>query len=471
MSYEYRVSVPDEFFAKSKTEYCDWRFAFIRELIQNSFDAGATVIDFHTASRNGLSTFSCTDNGCGMERDIIENALLVLGGSHKNGASVGGFGYAKNVLFFAHDSYAIHTQNWLVNGKGGSYNIVPADSYLKGTHITVNMLASTMSCDDFESLLRSYVGVMRLNKSFTITLNGSALEFDTVHHKYAVDKEFGVLRFSDTVSSKRIQITVVVNGLPMFTHTDYGDRGCSGVFEVRGASYDVLTTNREGFRGDSRQLFVSLIHEVVFNRFSLQRKPKITVLVNEVHAQDSESKFDLSLDNPNLPDDFIIHIANEKKESTREAVNETVSFVKKAWVQKLAHTFQFYTTQVLQCDYARANGVSTDINGLLRDPVNNLICAGFTFDPDLEGVNGCSGRIRYVMCNPKSFSSKFWYSDVLDLVLHELTHIWVSGHGESFVDVEMKLRRSFRRSLSEAEAKSQCKSFLNSLGFNNDRKL
>lgn len=473
MEYTHRVHVPDEFFAKSKSEYNDWRFAFLRELIQNSYDAGATELNFSdSVDAAGNTVITCADNGSGMTKDVITGALLVLGGSHKSNGAVGGFGYAKNLLFFAHHSYTIHTQNWLVTGKGGSYRVEPADKWFDGTHITVTMTSESGMCAMFHSMLLTYARKMNPSRPLTIKYNGSVVPLSGGEgYQFVVEQEAGVLRFNDIQDSKKITLTVLVNGLPMFSHSDWGDRGCTGVFELKGASYDVLTTNREGFRGDIRQQFVNIIHEVIFNRFTLRRKPLIALLFNpSKHVFGiAVPQFDMDIQNANFPQDFLVHIVNEKKESTRESVTEAISFAKKAWVQRLSHTFKFYIEQVLKCDYAVKNGITTLENNLV-DVGGNIIRAGFTLDPDLEGVTGASNGVRHVMCNPQFFSQKFWHSDVLDIVFHELAHLWASGHGETFVDVEMKLRRSFRRFQSETEVKAACKAKLKSLGFN-DQKL
>jgi hypothetical protein len=46
MSGTRQVQVPHTYFQKAKSEYSDWRWAMIREFIQNAYDAHATTIDF-----------------------------------------------------------------------------------------------------------------------------------------------------------------------------------------------------------------------------------------------------------------------------------------------------------------------------------------------------------------------------------------------------------------------------------------
>lgn len=60
-------------------------FAFVRELVQNGIDAGASAIEVVVdRAPDGLTSVRVVDDGCGMTMDIIENALLVLFRSTKD---------------------------------------------------------------------------------------------------------------------------------------------------------------------------------------------------------------------------------------------------------------------------------------------------------------------------------------------------------------------------------------------------
>jgi len=59
--------------------------AFVRELVQNGIDAGATALDVRVERTNdGMASVSVTDDGCGMTMEVIEDALLVLFRSTKD---------------------------------------------------------------------------------------------------------------------------------------------------------------------------------------------------------------------------------------------------------------------------------------------------------------------------------------------------------------------------------------------------
>lgn len=154
-----------QFFVKERdSAYSNWPYAFWRELIQNSVDAGATEIHikgiieitephieppsatvelvgadeviYHNFPIEKLADLKIKkdqdaklylevlDNGCGMSRDTLENIYLRLGASSKAGAgSVGGFGRARMLTCFAMDSYGVDTRRHQLRGVGPNYQL------------------------------------------------------------------------------------------------------------------------------------------------------------------------------------------------------------------------------------------------------------------------------------------------------------------------------------------------------------
>ena len=71
------------------------RYAFLRELVQNAIDAGASRIEVRIAREDGgLVTTSVDDDGCGMGRAEIEGPLLTLFASSKetDASKIGKYG-------------------------------------------------------------------------------------------------------------------------------------------------------------------------------------------------------------------------------------------------------------------------------------------------------------------------------------------------------------------------------------------
>jgi len=61
------------------------RYAFVRELVQNSIDAGASRVAVHVEAAEGRTRTSVEDDGSGMTLEIIEGPLVTLFSSSKEG--------------------------------------------------------------------------------------------------------------------------------------------------------------------------------------------------------------------------------------------------------------------------------------------------------------------------------------------------------------------------------------------------
>src|SRR5688500_16927376 len=95
------------------------KHAFWRELVQNSIDAGATRIDASLIWEppegpplplpQGTLRAQVADDGCGMSREVIERALLVLFRSTKEGdpTKIGKFGVGFFSVFAVHPEAVI----------------------------------------------------------------------------------------------------------------------------------------------------------------------------------------------------------------------------------------------------------------------------------------------------------------------------------------------------------------------------
>lgn len=81
--------------------------AWAREAIQNSFDAGASRIEFTCGENDCLAI----DDGFGMTEEVLLNKLMVPGMSEKPYGAVGGFGEAKKLLTFPWDHFIIATRS------------------------------------------------------------------------------------------------------------------------------------------------------------------------------------------------------------------------------------------------------------------------------------------------------------------------------------------------------------------------
>ena len=92
------VAIGPDFFRKELTNYSRWKFAWGREVGQNSIDAGAKRIDIVVSVVDvDVCKVTWSDDGCGMDLDTLINKFLTLGGTKKKDGATGGFGWAKTL--------------------------------------------------------------------------------------------------------------------------------------------------------------------------------------------------------------------------------------------------------------------------------------------------------------------------------------------------------------------------------------
>ena len=116
MAGGYKIEVPGDYFARvAAKEYADDAgMALIREFAQNSADAKATVVRFNFEGGNVLTV---SDNGRGASADQIRTKVLTPLASEKEEGGVGGFGKAKELLFFGNPAWRIRSRDTLVEGR------------------------------------------------------------------------------------------------------------------------------------------------------------------------------------------------------------------------------------------------------------------------------------------------------------------------------------------------------------------
>lgn len=88
-------------------------YAFVRELVQNSIDAGATTLAIRVERAGGITTTALHDDGAGMNRETIDGPLLTLFNSSKEGDSskIGKYGVGF-VSVFAIDPEIVEVDTW-----------------------------------------------------------------------------------------------------------------------------------------------------------------------------------------------------------------------------------------------------------------------------------------------------------------------------------------------------------------------
>ena len=273
------VSIPADYFAKSaKREYSDWRYALLREFVQNAIDGGANKINveiLHDGSKT--ITMRVNNNGSPMDRDTLENKLLALGGSTKNSeSSVGGFGAAKLLLYFCHTSYRIHTGNLIVTGSGGQYEITESEQFVDGVENTITLDASTAYLhENLVEATKHIIAFSQLDCEIEFSHNCESdnkivtKTFKPALHKGSARREFkwGKVYTNNTFTNRLI---VRMNGICMFSNY-VGFNKCV-IIELTGKSTDLLTSSRDRLLDKYNQELMAFIGEITTDKDSALKK-------------------------------------------------------------------------------------------------------------------------------------------------------------------------------------------------------
>lgn len=252
--FENTLAIGPEFFAKARNDYARYEWALAREFLQNSIDCGSKAIRVSCFTENGVTVLVVENDGDPMTREILVDKLLSLGSSGKDfkKGSVGGFGKAKELLYFCHESYRIESGEWLVEGRGAGYNITKVKSF-RGTRSRLIMTENVT-----DRLLAAFREFARFAQwGGTLTVNDEVLACDMRKGSPRREFEWGTVYTNQSASHK---LVTRVNGVPMFTdYTSY--EGCV-VIELKGESAKTLTSNRDSlvwnYRDEYAQFLASL---------------------------------------------------------------------------------------------------------------------------------------------------------------------------------------------------------------------
>jgi len=495
--YNEQVQIPSDFFTKSLKEYQDWRVAWFRETIQNAMDAKATRIDFTIKKTKQSIQVTVTDNGCGMDRATLLKGFLTLGGSNKeknNDCSpIGGFGYAKHIILFAHQSYQICTQDYIVTGQGNHYSMEKAGRNITGTRITVTLNPSE-NIQVLKQCCREFV--KNTQTAIPITLNKKHLPTNTQSYSYHTDTVLGPLHFSEPIRQRDMNLWVRIQGLPMFRYAlnDTIQKGLVGILDLDGKPTELLTANRENFNHQYAPRFEQLISDLLYQREQFKPNNDIILILNpsdNLIARQQRDKKVVSLFSyylrvivpqeketlPQLtqtkrlksvlerleqvtnvliyPDNFFLsyNVDNQSLKS----YTSIKKLLNLQTIQKLAWCWHYAIHWIIETDAFQAFfqvQYDKQDNTVLVDKLDKqkrYLFIGFTFDKGKEGLNWKSQRDFRILMNPNFFDLDWLVSDVIDLAIHECAHCIEPNHGEYFSDIELQIRRELRRLVDDAE--------------------
>jgi hypothetical protein len=269
--YAQSVTIGPEFFVKSFNDYRDRYWAFAREILQNSIDCGSTAIDIKVTE---VPQEDCTlaivrNDGAPMTREILVGKLLALGSSGKDfRGAVGGFGKAKEILYFAHRSYTIASGTYRVSGSGAGYDL-DEGPFFHGTRSAVAW--GGLVAEPLRAQFRRFIELCD-RRQCRFTLDGEAIRprlprFHSERSLVHEGKEWaqlGVCKFEENL------LLVRIGGLPMFTERSTFKRTI--VLELTGQSSERLTANRDGLRYPFSSKLRELITQLAVDRRSALKR-------------------------------------------------------------------------------------------------------------------------------------------------------------------------------------------------------
>lgn len=264
-----RVGIGPNFFKKSFNDYRDWKWALVREAMQNSMDAPHSKnIELSIEPQaNGNTLFAWRNDGDPMTEEILSGKLLTLGESGKDFQdTVGGFGKAKEVLMMAHLGYEIDTGYYRVVGRGGEYEIEKSDKYFPGTATRV------MVEGDYSNELRMNFDLFMQMAQWNGTVRINNEVCDCRLHKGFKRREFD---WCTVYTNKSItnRMVVRIKGIPMF-HRHLECNGRCVVVELKNGNSSVLQSNRDALKWQHQAQLEAFADEITVNKVSALREVK-----------------------------------------------------------------------------------------------------------------------------------------------------------------------------------------------------
>ena len=240
--------------------------AFVRELVQNGIDAGATSLDV-TVDRgeDGIAAVRVSDDGCGMTMSVVEDALLVLFRSTKDedASKIGKYGVGF-MSVFAIEPSEVTVDTWR-DGGALRVRLFPDHTYEiehappRDGHGTVVTLVKPLPAEEFDAFWMRVAGALhRWCRHAEVPISLGVLDAASGRpaRTARADMPFDV-RAVLSVRQKFDDMEIVVGPIagsarlpPSGTHED--DPSCFAGFYNRGLTLHETTAELRGGLADVR---------------------------------------------------------------------------------------------------------------------------------------------------------------------------------------------------------------------------
>jgi hypothetical protein len=262
------VTIPASYFTQQvRKEYNRPNTALMREFLQNSVDAGSTEVKFDFREVDGKWHLICQDNGCGMAKDVLVKALLTYGSSFKGPNSIGGFGCAKIILCFSHQSYRITTcQNGVstcVLGAQLDYEFEDCILEADGTTIDITF-HDDYGIKPVEFLTEIEAFLCKCNTEAKIWLNGVEVKPQFTGWEDGNNEDWCNVKIHENVYGT-CYAWVRIKGILMF-ELYTGSNKTQVAIEITKPSTEILTVNRDGFNWKYTDIVGKIVNKIVMEK-------------------------------------------------------------------------------------------------------------------------------------------------------------------------------------------------------------
>ena len=453
-----QVGVSPDYFAKGmRRDYSNYRKAIARELTQNSYDAGSSFISFVFGYED--KTIRIIDDGCGMSREVILEKLLVLGESFKTEGSVGGFGKAKEILFFPHEWYKIFTRDILVQGKGSEYTIQQGMPLANGVTIIIKLLPEE-SISDMKFSFQDY---LRFTKGIDVYIDNEKIEQDKIGR---LTKSLGFADIYQIKGEESKYASIRVKGIEMFQrYIGYG-KGKITV-ELKGKSTDLLTSNRDGLNNEYRDELDQEFNNMVVNPVSWDKKQdfiiekyKGTGNRSSEGMEEKERELISSFSSKRLVEifDMIPDISNDKTEKNN--MEDGIDFIPDLYIKRKGWFYRDRWIKTLlppmwKKHYKWVAKLWDEVlYGIMKcNDINCVYNIGFVFEEGTLAEINSDNSVCTFYINPleeiESSKIKDVIYDIVDRAIHEIAHLRFDYHSEDFCLRMEEIRRKSRKFIKD----------------------
>lgn len=264
------IKIDRRFFANVRKDYSNFALAFAREALQNCVDYGRRTIKVTLSLVDGNTLCVFENDGRAMTADEAENKLLALGATGKDfHGTIGGFGRAKEVLYFTNLQYQITSGSLVITGSGGDYTLTETVNYFPGTRSEVLLEGDLV--DKLAAQFQFIAIYSQFSQLLELDVRGTSLITNVANRRGVLKCDFDWAKVYVNKSLKVGTLFVRIGGLVMFAENLVNFDGAVFV-ELQGSSGDLLTSNRDGLQYEYRRELLDFISLISVDRRKAFRK-------------------------------------------------------------------------------------------------------------------------------------------------------------------------------------------------------